>query len=201
MESRKKYVRLKPEIWVEIDALWQSGGYTLEELAARFAITERALQYHFKREGVVKGALAEAIAVAAHQAVVQDEIGDHEKRVVQSRMARAEAMADSDRIQSLLRQQVLAIALDSAQAFKLFSAIKALNVATLTLERLQSIKTTALAIEPREGEELPVIQFLDLSDEDIKEIQKDHGSRSGDDDDDDSREWSEEDDGVFETHE
>jgi hypothetical protein len=201
MKERKSYIRLKPETWSEIDALWQSGSYTLEDLAERYGITIRGLQFHFKKAGVVKGSLAESIASAAHDAVIRSEIGDYEARLAKSLSARADAFDDASRIQALLRDQLSALVEDPANASKAFSTIKYLNTAIQTLERVQSVKTTALAVEPRESDELPVIKFMDLSEADLETIHRSHGDRTGDDDDDDSREWSEDDDGVIETHE
>lgn len=199
MKERKKYVRLKPETWAEIDALWQSGSYTLEELAERFEMTIRGLQFHFKKSGAVKGALAESIVSAARDAVIRSEIGDYEARLAKSLSARAEAFEDASRIQAILRDQLSTLVDDPANAFKAFSTIKYLNTAIQTLERVQCVKTSALAVEPRESDELPVIEFRDLTEADLEAIQQSNNDPSGDEDD--ALEWSEEDDGVLETHE
>ena len=68
--TKRRYKRLTPAEWAEAEALWKTGGPTLDELAARFAVTVRALQAHFAKHGIQKGAAAAALASAVEERVL-----------------------------------------------------------------------------------------------------------------------------------
>jgi hypothetical protein len=56
MTAKRKYTRLSESAWAEAGALWEVGDSSLEELSERFGISKRALQFHFSKHDVKKGA-------------------------------------------------------------------------------------------------------------------------------------------------
>ena len=63
-KSPRKYARISLSQWAEIEALWETGGATLENLALEYDLTTRALQTHFSKSGTIKGSKAKEIVVA-----------------------------------------------------------------------------------------------------------------------------------------
>ena len=170
--GKRKYKRLTVEQWAKAEAYWRSGSHTLEHLSGEFGVTTRALQAHFAKRGVSKGTDAAMIAAAASEGVVAVEVDDYQSRVQQARSARRRTVADAEKLRSLLMAQVSTTQTDPENAFRAVAAIKALSMAAATLERLQSVTVAALNVDTSQTDELPVIQFFDLSDEDIEQIRE-----------------------------
>ena len=53
--TKRKYTRLSPSKWAEIEALWQVGDLTLSELADAHGVSPRAIQDHMSKRGIIKG--------------------------------------------------------------------------------------------------------------------------------------------------
>src|SRR5215217_7570807 len=73
---KRKYTRLTPKAWAEIEALWQVGEVTLAELSDRYEVSQRALQAHFHKHGITKGEKSAAIAAAVKEEVFKEELDD-----------------------------------------------------------------------------------------------------------------------------
>src|SRR5690242_2181708 len=73
---KRKYTRLKPSAWAEIEALWQAGEVTLAELSDRFGVSPRAIQTHAKKHGIIRGEKTAALAAAVREEVLKEELDD-----------------------------------------------------------------------------------------------------------------------------
>src|SRR5215469_14670617 len=122
---KRKYSRLTPTAWAEIEAHWQTGEQTLEDLSAQYGVTTRTLQAHFKKHAIVKGEKAKEIAAAAHAAVIAENLDDRQQRERLARDARWKAFAIGEEIETVMAQQVAAIKSDPSLAPRAMTAIKA----------------------------------------------------------------------------
>ena len=176
--GKRKYRRLTVEQWAKAEAYWRSGSHTLEQLGGEFGVTTRALQAHFAKHGVSKGADAAMIAAVATERVIAAEVGDYQSRVELARSARMQTVKDAERMRSLLMAQIGMTEREPDNAFKAVAAIKALTMAAAAIERLHNVTVTALNVDINQTDELPVIRFFDLSDEDIERIRTDSASEA-----------------------
>jgi hypothetical protein len=170
--SRRKYVRLDEAVWAEIEAAWESGEVTLEELANRYDVNRRTLQAHFSKRGVEKGARAVALATVVRERLDAADAAEADGLAERARATRDRAFRSADLVEELLLAQLDQVRADPTQVIKVAAAAKALSLAAATLERVHAIKARALGLDRDEalGDELPVLEFIDLSVNDIERL-------------------------------
>lgn len=77
--------RMTPAQWSEAKALWESGEFTLAQIAKRVKATREHLSRKFKKEGIEKGASSVKVSESA-AAAVEDEIAKN-ARIIPMRIA------------------------------------------------------------------------------------------------------------------
>jgi hypothetical protein len=184
-KAKRKYARLAPAVWAEIRAHWETGEPTLEDLAAQYSVTTRALQSHFAKHKSVKGSKAKAIAASVQEAVFVERFDDQDKRVLKGREARWIAVANAEKIETAIMGQVEQAQKDPASVVRASAMIKMLNLASQGLDRMHALKWAAMGLDRiDQTDEMPELRIVDLAEEDLKRIHAGHGV-GGDDDLDD----------------
>lgn len=166
---KRKYIRLSPAQWAEVEALWQTGGVTLAELSERFGPSARALQNHFAATGTVHGSAAAAISCAVRDAVLKDELPVKDQLVTRAKDTRERAYRHADIVQDLVMAQLEVIRNDPSQALRVNTALKALSLAAGALDRLHELKRRALGLDDEgvQDEDLPELPIIDLTTDEI----------------------------------
>jgi hypothetical protein len=187
MKPKRKYQRLTPSTWAEICAEWEIGDVTLDELSGRFSVNTRTLQAHFSKHAVVKGSKAAQLASSVKEELFKLELNGKDDLTHRARETREAAYKNAVTVETLIMAQLDLAQKDPSQAFRAASAVKLLSLAAAGLERLHSLKWSALGLDRDAGisNEMPVLIFRDLSDQEIKAIQQGDGG-SGDDPDEES---------------
>jgi hypothetical protein len=170
----RKYTRLSASAWAELRALWETGNHDLGELSDRYEVSRRALQSHFSKNGSVKGAKAAAMAAVVKEAIFKEELGDQETLTRRAKETREAAYVSAVTVDGLVMAQLAFAQKDPSQAFKVATAIKTLALAAATLERTQSIRLRALGLDKENApsDEMPVLLIRDLSQDELKALQK-----------------------------
>lgn len=173
----RRYTRLSPATWAEIDALWSTGEPTLAELADRYGCTERALQAHFAKNGVTKGSAAKALAGRVTERVLAATLPDEDVTTQRALEVRESAYANAVMIETMIVARLHAAAADPATTFAAAASVKMLGVAAAALERLHGLKRAALGLgdDDYRDDDLPVLVLHDLSAEEITEMHKTQG--------------------------
>jgi hypothetical protein len=181
--SKRKYTKLSASTWAEVRALWEVGDVTLAELSENYGVSGRALQSHFSRHGTTKGAKAAELAAAVKRELIESALPNTDELTRRARDTREAAYANAVIIESLVMAQLQAAQKDPTQALKAASAIKALSLAAAAVERLHGLKQAALGLNDDGvlADELPVLQLVDLTENEIHALQ----NRDEDDDFDD----------------
>jgi hypothetical protein len=182
MSTKRKYQRLPPSTWAEICAEWEIGDVTLDELSDRFGVNTRTLQVHFSKHAVVKGSKAAQLASSVKEELFKLELNGKNDLTHRAKETREAAYKNAVTVESLIMAQLDLAQKDPSQAFRAASAVKLLSLAAAGLERLHSLKWSALGLDRDAGvsNEMPVLIFRDLSDQEIKAIQGgDDGSEDG----------------------
>jgi DNA-binding transcriptional regulator YdaS (Cro superfamily) len=148
-EPKRKYIRLNPATWAEIESLWQVGEVTLAELSDRYGVSQRALQAHFHKHRIVKGEKSAAIAAAVKEEVFKEELDDTDLTVMRAKDVREAAYTNAVMVESLIMGQLQAVQKDPSQVLKAASAVKMLSLAAAGLERLHDLKWKALGRRSR----------------------------------------------------
>lgn len=182
IKPTRKYVRLTPAIWAEIRAHWETGEATLDELAARFGVSTRGLQSHFKKHATVKGAKAKAIAASVTEEIFSGAFEDRDVRVAKGRETRERAFKNASQIEIAVMTQVTEAQKGGSESLRAATVLKALALAATSLQRIQQIKWEALGLGAEEVDELPEIVIRDLTDEEVRKMRENGGRSEGDDD-------------------
>jgi hypothetical protein len=171
--EKRKYTRLDPATWAEIEALWQVGEVTLAELSDRYGVSQRALQAHFHKQGITKGEKSAAIATAVKEEIFKEELDDTDLTVKRAKDVREAAYTNAVAVEGLIMAQLQAAQKDPSQVLKAASAVKMLSLAAAGLERLHDLKWKALGMD-RDSvlpDELPELIIRDLTTKEIEELQ------------------------------
>lgn len=171
---KRKYVRLTPSAWAEIDALWEIGDATLPDLAERYCVNTRTLQAHFAKHKVEKGCKAAALAASVKAEVFGTGLGDMDLTVQRARDTREAAYNQALVVESLIMGVLETMQKDPSKSIGSTSALKALALAAASFDRTHGLKLRALGLDKDSvlSEELPVLIFRDLTDEEIKARQE-----------------------------
>jgi|tagenome__1003787_1003787.scaffolds.fasta_scaffold20745450_2 hypothetical protein len=181
--TKRKYVRVDPSTWSEIEALWEAGDVTLQDLEGRFGVSRRALQAHFSKRDLTKGSKAAQIVAAVKEKVFSDTLPDVDETTVRAKATREAAYRNAVIVEDLIMAQLSAAQKDPSQALKAASAIKALSLAAAGLERIHELKWKALGLDKESAlsDELPILIIKDLSEEEIATMRE--RSEEGDEED------------------
>lgn len=172
--AKRRYVRLTEDQWAEAEAAWTSGSATLPELAHRFGATERALQARFARRGLEKGQAARALAAQVVERVRQEQETQAETLTDRALAIREATYSNATKIERAIMERLDAAAADPAQTFAAAAAVKMLTNAAAALERLHTLKRSALGIndDDMNNDELPVLVIRNLTQDRIDELRK-----------------------------
>src|SRR5665647_3423048 len=183
MKTKRKYQRLTPSTWAKICAEWEIGDVTLAELSDRFGVNKRTLQAHFSKHEVVKGTKAAELASAVKEELFKLELDDKDDLTQRAKETRESAYRNAVTVETLIMGQLALAQRDPSQAYKAAGAVKLLSLAAAGLERLHNLKWTALGMNRDSvvSDELPKLIFVDLTDQEIKEIQQGHDQDDLDD--------------------
>lgn len=171
---KRRYVRLADDQWAEAEAAWASGSATLPELAHRFGVTERGLQARFAKRGIEKGEAAKALAAQVVARVKEEQAADVETLVERAATIRETTYAHAAKVERMIVDRLDAAAADPSQTFAAAAAIKMLTNAASALERLHSLKRSALGISDDDvsDDEMPVLLIRDMTRGEIEDMRR-----------------------------
>lgn len=172
---KRQYNRLATSTWAEICALWEIGDVTLVELAERYSVSTRTLQTHFAKHKVEKGSKAAALATSVKKEIYDFGLGDKDLTIERARETREKAYKNACAVEDQIMGTVDAMGNASSKTLGLTSKLKALALAAAGLERIHGLKFRALGLDndlPIQ-DEMPVLIFRDLSDDEIKALHQD----------------------------
>jgi hypothetical protein len=172
---KRNYNRLAPSTWAEICALWEIGDVTLPELAERYSVSTRTLQTHFAKHKVEKGSKAAALATSVKEEIYDTGLGDKDLTIQRARETREKAYKNACAVEEQIMGTVDAMGSASSKTLGLTSKLKALALAAAGLERIHGLKFRALGLDKDLPihDEMPVLTFRDLSDDEIKALHQD----------------------------
>lgn len=171
--SKRKYVRLDKATWAEIEALWEAGDTTLQELEERYDVSRRALQTHFSKRNLEKGSKATELAAAVKAQVLSESLANQDDTVQRAKAARESAYNNAVLLENLITTQLAIVQKDPSLAPKLGSILKGLSLAAGALERVQDMKSKALGLDKHvDSDDLPILVIQDLTEEELQALRE-----------------------------
>lgn len=174
LSAKRRYVRLSEDQWAEAEAAWTSGSASLPELAHRFGATERALQAHFAKLGLEKGSAAKTLAAKVAVRVKEQQESDVGTLTERALTIRETTYSYATKIERMIVERLDAAAADPDQVYAAAASVKMLTNAAAALERIHTLKRSALGItdEDINTDEVPVLVIKNLSDIEVASIRQ-----------------------------
>jgi hypothetical protein len=154
-------------------------------LAEKYSIHTRTLQAYFAKHKIIKGSKAAALAISVKEKIYSNGLGDKDLTIQRARETREAAYTNACMVEGLMMGTLNAMQRDPSKTLGLTSKLKALSLAAAGLERLHGLKFRALGLDKNLPihEEMPVLIFRDLSQEEIEALhdadeEQSHSSRN-----------------------
>ena len=179
--EKRRYAKLTEDQWAKAEAAWSSGSATLPMLAHQFGISERGLQSRFAKRGLEKGESAKALAARVVARVRQEHAEQADTLTERALAIRETTYRNAAKIERAIMDRLDAAAADPDQTFKAAAAIKMLTNAASALERLHTLKRSALGItdEDLKSDEVPVLVIHNLTEAQISTLRQRQDDEDG----------------------
>lgn len=170
----RRYRKLTPDEWHEIDDAWASGNATLVELAESFDVSIRTLQNGFAARGIMKGAPTGGFDLdlpTLDPLPSQTAPASGEDIAIVAGEVRTRTAANAQELGQRLMSAVRGLATDTT--VRPAAMIRSLVAAASALERLHVIEDKALGLSAADHltREMPVLVITDITADEITAIQ------------------------------
>lgn len=174
-EERKPKQNLTARAKARLCALWESGNYTLQQLAEEFGISERHAARLVSQNNAKKGALNERVRQKVEQQVEQQVATDAATIARRVHQTKEQHYAYS----AFIAKKTVEIIHTAVEGNRPLAGIagdmKALQLASQTLKTCREERFIALGYDPDntdDDNELPELVIHELTQEDIEEMQR-----------------------------
>lgn len=168
--ERKK--RLTPLEWAKAESMYESGEYTLEDIANEFNIHEATVQRHMRKRGIEKGIRAEKI-----KKVVEAEIEDKAKEEAELLSRRIQETKEehyrlNSAIDKRIAREIITVEQQGLSIATAGAAFKALKIAAEAIKITRENRYAILGLNDQDNDtdELPTLIVREMLDEEIAEI-------------------------------
>lgn len=166
--ARKPAVQMTKAMWLEAEALWETGMYELADLSRKFGgIRRESLSRHFSKRGIVKG--AKSVAPEVRKAVIDQAKDDIAKRANETRDEHYKWTRD---VQRLMMARLAKAAKEGKPFAEALPDLKALE----TAQRILSgglgdrMKLTGMDKGEHVGEEVEELVVRGLTEKEVEEL-------------------------------
>lgn len=174
--------RMTPAQWGEAKALWESGSFTLAQIAERVGSTKEHLSRKFKSEDIIKGSQStdvEDVAIQAAKQAVEEAVEEEAKTGVSKMTERIaetkeKAYLYPEMIERMGFAEVASARKDKQPLSVTTENLKALQILINITHKAKEMKFSALGldkIDHFDEEELPELTIALLTEEEIDVIQ------------------------------
>ena len=171
-----KYARMTPKMWKQAEALWETGEFTLKQLADRFGKTESAFTKHFAKKGVKRAFRAEEVKSRVTEEVVKSSAAEVSVIVERIRETKEEHYKMSAALAKLTWAEILQAKKKEAPVATALGNLKALDTAMNVLKKAREERYAVLGLnaEQDDGDDdlLPKLIISELTPEQIAELQE-----------------------------
>ena len=180
--------RMTAKEWIKAEAMYESGDYSLEQLAKHFGVHKVTVQRHLSSKGIEKGARAKAIKEAVEERIekaVEEEVDITTQRIQE--VKERHYMLNST-IDKKITREIIEAEKDGRPISTAHGVFKTLKLAAETLRLTKANQYEVLGVTDELGEdELPTLEVREMLDEEIAEIRdrqdkqaEDMGIKKGD---------------------
>lgn len=168
-----KSSRLTPKQWAEAEALWESGEVTLDDLAAKFSKHKSNFSRHFDKNGIKRGAKAEAHKKKIADAVTAASVDEASVSAARIRETKEEHYKMASGLAKLVWTEVITAKTGGHALATATANLKALDIAATALAKLRNERWEILGLDRSDyvdGDVIPELVISELTAEEIEKI-------------------------------
>jgi hypothetical protein len=169
--TTKKRLTLKE--WAEIEALWESGTVTLEDLEKQYGPAPSTLTRHFKKNKIEKGSRAAATKKAVGEKLAAVAVDDAVVLAARVRETKEQHYTMAANLAKLTWNAILEAKKNMVPVATAMNDLKALDTAMNVLKKAREERWAVLGLDRPDAvdpDELPDLHVAELTDEQIEEL-------------------------------
>lgn len=188
--------RLTPKEWAKAESLYESGEYSLDQIAKEFGIHVITVQRHMKGHGIEKGSRSAEIKGAVADKIRSEAEKDASIIAQRIQETKEEHYRLNQAIDKRLVREMVSAESEGRSVATSMPVIKTLKLIAETIKITRENRYTVLGISDDDvsDDELPALEVREMLDEEVEEIREKQaaqaremgvlGEEQGDDDDD-----------------
>ncbi len=170
--------RPSPKQWAEAEAIWTSGMMTVESIAKKMGISERAVKMHMAKHKVVRASKAPEHRERVEEAIKQSQIDDATITAARIRETKESHYKLADNFAKLTWEEILKAKRDNLPVSTAMNNLKALDIAFSTIKKVREEKWAVLGLDKDtfvDDDTLPDLVVSELTAEQIAVLRsRDH---------------------------
>ncbi len=164
--------RLTPKEWAKAESLYESGEYTLDQIAEEFGVHAITVHRHMKAHGVEKGAKAADVKGAVSDKIREEAEKDASIIAQRIQETKEEHYRLNQAIDKRIVREVVTAESEGRSVAASMNVIKTLKLMAETLKITRENRYTVLGITNDDvtDDELPALEVREMLDEEVEEI-------------------------------
>lgn len=171
--TTEKKSQPKPKQWAEMEALWELGEITRDEIAKRLDVTPTAVTMHMKKVGVIRGSKAEEHRKKIAEATTDAATGDAAIYAQRIRETKDAHYKMAEHLAKMAFSEILTAQRDKAPLSVATSNLKALDAAVTVIAKARIERWAVLGLDRPDAvdtNELPSLVIEELTADQIEEL-------------------------------
>lgn len=171
--TAKTVKRLTPRQWAEIEALWESGETTLEQLATKFGRDKSSIQRYLTKHKIIKGSNVAENKAAIKEAVTASIVDDATILASRIRETNEEHYKMSSAMAKLAWSEILTAKKDNKAFSTIKDNLKSLDLAMNVLSKARIERYAVLGLDKSDfvdEDGLPELVISELTADQVEEL-------------------------------
>lgn len=166
--------RLTPREYARAKSMWQSGEYSLAEIADTVGVSATALSRRFKRDSVEKGSTANKVSAAVQKAIERTSASQAEEMAVVAHDLKMQALKSIKLFNQKAYADVAKSIQDKTPLAERLNDLKALNEASKIVAQNYATGAKILGLDQvlNEAEDLGELQIHLMTENDVAELRE-----------------------------
>lgn len=164
--------RLTPKEWAKAETMYESGEFTLDQIADEFGVHTITVQRHMKSKGIEKGSRADAVKRRLNEKM--DKEIDEDAEVLKQRIkeTKEEHYRLNKAIDGRLTREIVLTDQEGRQIASTINNVRALKLIAETLKITRENRYVILGVDAEGSaeDELPTLEVREMWEEEIEAI-------------------------------
>lgn len=164
--------RLTPKEWAKAEAMYESGEFTLDQIAEEFNVHTITVQRRMKSRGIEKGSRADAVKRRMNEKMNKEIDEDAEILKQRIKETKEEHYRLNKAIDGRITREIVMADQDGRHLATSINNVKTLKLIAETLKITRESRYTILGIDVENGanDELPTLEVREMWEEEIEAI-------------------------------